>query len=174
MNHGKPCKPAAEPVSQGSKVLPPRSAGLLLHHGKGKDLEVLLAHPGGPFWVKRDGGTWSIPKGLIEQNEEPLAAAIRETEEELGVRIEGDFVWLGEYRQPSGKVVFAWSVSMAEKIDTTAITGGKFEMEWPPKSGRIASFPEVDKAEWFGIDVAKAKILNGQLAMLLDLQRSLS
>lgn len=151
--------------------MPPRSAGLLLHHGTGKDLEVLLAHPGGPFWVRKDDGAWSIPKGLIEQDEQPLAAAIRETEEELGFRVQGNFVWLGEYRQPSGKVVFAWSIRMAEKLDTTAINGGKFEMEWPPKSGHIASFPEVDKAEWFAIEAAKTKILKGQLAMLLDLQK---
>ncbi len=151
--------------------MPPRSAGLLLYYGIGKELEVLLAHPGGPFWARRDDRAWSIPKGLIEQNEEPLAAAIRETEEELGLWIKGDFVWLGEYRQPSGKVVFAWSVRMAEKLDMTAIHGGTFQMEWPPKSGQIASFPEVDKAQWFAIEVAKAKILKGQLAILLDLQR---
>ncbi|MGY3611725.1 NUDIX domain-containing protein, partial [Bradyrhizobium sp. Lot11] len=126
--------------------MPVRSAGLLIHRPVETGLEVLLVHPGGPFWTKKDEGAWSIPKGLVESGEDELSAAIRETREELGIDISGDFAPLGEYRQPGGKVVVVWSVEAKAAIEVGNIASSEFQMEWPPKSGRIQSFPEVDRA----------------------------
>ncbi|TIT47767.1 MAG: NUDIX domain-containing protein, partial [Mesorhizobium sp.] len=124
-----------------------RSAGLLIYRRSGGDIEVLLVHPGGPFWAKKDDGAWSIPKGLVDQGEDELAAARRETGEELGMKVEGAFARLGDYRQPGGKIVSAWSVEA--DIDVTAISSNTFTMEWPPRSGSMKEFPEVDRAGWF-------------------------
>jgi predicted NUDIX family NTP pyrophosphohydrolase len=144
-----------------------RSAGILLHRRTGDGaLEVLLVHPGGPFWAKKDLGAWSIPKGEYQDGEDALAAARREFQEELGSpATDGDLVALGEVRQKSGKVVTAWALE--GDIDADAVTSNTFTMEWPPRSGRTREFPEVDRAAWFGLDEARARILPAQ-APLLD------
>ena len=144
-----------------------RSAGILLHRRSGDGaLEVLLVHPGGPFWAKKDLGAWSIPKGEYEDGEDALAAARREFAEELGSpAADGELVALGEVRQTSGKVVTAWALE--GDIDADAVTSNTFTMEWPPRSGRTREFPEVDRAAWFGLDEARERILPAQ-APLLD------
>lgn len=149
--------------------MPQRSAGLLIYRHSSGFPEVLLVHPGGPFWTKKDDGAWSIPKGLIDENEDELAAARREVREELGVEINGTFDPLGEFKQPSGKVVIAWSVEANVRVDT--IISNTFEMEWPPKSGSMKEFPEVDRAGWFELPQAERKILKGQRAILLEFAR---
>ena len=136
-----------------------RSAGILMYR-RSPELEVLLAHPGGPFWAKKDEGSWSIPKGEYDEAEEPLACAIREFEEELGARPHGDFIELGEIVQPSRKIVVAFAVEGT--FDPPALRSNRFELEWPPKSGRMQSFPEIDRVEWFAPARAKVKILLGQ------------
>jgi len=142
-----------------------RSAGILLHRGRGQDLEVLLVHPGGPAWANRDAGAWSVPKGEHLEGEDPLAAARREFEEELGTAPpEGDAEDLGEIRQKSGKRVRAWAI--AGDLDATQIHSNTFEFEWPPRSGKLIEIPEVDRAEWFGLDVARVKINSGQVPLL--------
>ncbi|RUW28239.1 MULTISPECIES: NUDIX domain-containing protein [unclassified Mesorhizobium] len=146
--------------------MPQRSAGLLIYRRTGGVFEFLLVHPGGPFWAKKDEGAWSIPKGLIDDGEDELAAARRETEEELGVAIDGDFQPVGRYRQPSGKIVIAWSVEADINVD--AVRSNTFTMEWPPRSGAKKEFPEVDKAGWFSLPEAGLKILKGQRAILDD------
>jgi predicted NUDIX family NTP pyrophosphohydrolase len=148
-----------------------RSAGLLIHSRSKGDLRVLLVHPGGPFWAKKDDGAWSIPKGLVDENEDELSAARRETEEELGIKIDGPFTRLGDYRQPGGKIVMAWSVEARIDIDVAAIRSNTFTMEWPPRSGSMKEFPEVDRAGWFALPEAEVKILKGQRPMLSDLAR---
>lgn len=144
--------------------MPKRSAGMLMYRRAGARLEVLLVHPGGPFWAKRDLGAWSLPKGEYAAGEEPLAVAMREFEEETGARPSGDFLPLGESVQPGRKIVTAWAVE--GDFDVGALKSNLFEMEWPPKSGRKTSFPEVDRAEWFSIEDARKKILRGQSAFL--------
>ncbi|TPI38799.1 NUDIX domain-containing protein [Mesorhizobium sp. B3-1-6] len=146
--------------------MPQKSAGLLIHRRIAGVFEFLLVHPGGPFWARKDEGAWSIPKGLIGDNEDELEAAKREAEEELGVAVAGDFRPLGGYRQPGGKIVIAWSVEA--DIDADAIRSNMFTMEWPPKSGRMKEFPEVDRAGWFPLPEAGLRILKGQRAMLDD------
>jgi predicted NUDIX family NTP pyrophosphohydrolase len=142
-----------------------RSAGILLYRGHGPDLEVLLVHPGGPAWVNRDAGAWSVPKGEHLEGEDPLAAARREFEEELGTAPpEGDAEDLGEIRQKSGKRVRAWAI--AGHLDATQIRSNTFQFEWPPRSGKLIEIPEVDRAEWFGLDVAREKINSGQVPLL--------
>jgi predicted NUDIX family NTP pyrophosphohydrolase len=145
-----------------------RSAGLLIYRRASGPIEVLLVHPGGPFWARKDEGAWSIPKGLIEEGEEELAAARREAREELGTEIRGGFERLGEYQQSAAKVVVAWSVEADLDIDADAVVGNTFEMEWPPKSGVMKAFPEVDRASWFEKAEAERKILKGQNAILQD------
>jgi predicted NUDIX family NTP pyrophosphohydrolase len=137
-----------------------QSAGLLLFRECGGQLEVLLVHPGGPFWAKKDDGAWSIPKGEFTSEEEPLAAARREFEEELGVPVDGEFILLGDVKQPGGKIVHAWAVR--GDFDPARLKSSQFSMEWPPRSGRQQKFPEVDRAEWFSLEVARTKILKGQ------------
>ncbi|MDX8531266.1 NUDIX domain-containing protein [Mesorhizobium sp. VK25A] len=146
--------------------MPQKSAGLLIHRRIAGVLEFLLVHPGGPFWARKDEGAWSIPKGLIGDNEDELEAAKREAEEELGVAVNGDFRPLGSYKQPGGKIVVAWGVEA--DIDANAVRSNMFSMEWPPKSGRMKEFPEVDRAGWFSLPEAGLKILKGQRAMLDD------
>jgi predicted NUDIX family NTP pyrophosphohydrolase len=143
-----------------------RSAGLLLHRGSGEALEVLLVHPGGPLWARRDAGAWSIPKGEYEDDEEPLAAARREFEEELGVAPpEGPARDLGQVRQKGGKVVRGWAV--AGDLDVRSITSNTVIVQWPPRSGKTLEIPEVDRAEWFLVPTAREKI-NPAQAELLD------
>ena len=145
-----------------------RSAGVLLFRRSGGATEFLLVHPGGPFWAKKDAGAWSIPKGQIEEAEEPRACAIRELEEELGPAPELDpeaLIELGSVRQRAGKTVEAWAAEA--EFDAASLDSNTFTLEWPPRSGRQAEFPEVDRAEWFGLEAAREKILPGQ-AELLD------
>ncbi len=141
-----------------------RSAGLLMYRRRERDPEVLLVHPGGPFWRNKDAGAWSIPKGLYDANEEPLAAARREFEEETGCRVDGAFVALGGFRQPGGKIVTAFAVE--GDFDATTLRSNAFSMEWPPRSGRQMSFPEVDRAEWFSPAAARVKLVKGQVPIL--------
>lgn len=130
-------------------------------------LEVLLAHPGGPLWAKKDEGVWSIPKGEFGEDEDPLMAARREFEEETGMAPRGDFIPLTPLRQPSGKIVFAWAVY--GNFDTASLTSNLFSMEWPPKSGRLREFSEVDRAAWLTMEAAIRKILPGQAPFLHEL-----
>jgi predicted NUDIX family NTP pyrophosphohydrolase len=140
-----------------------RSAGILMYRGSPQSRELLLVHPGGPLWANKDDGAWSIPKGEYDAGEDPLAVAIREFTEELGRRpINGPtkFLNLGEIVQPGGKQVTAFAV--AGDFDPATLTSNMFELEWPPHSGQMQSFPEVDRAQWFAPDEARQKILPGQ------------
>jgi predicted NUDIX family NTP pyrophosphohydrolase len=138
-----------------------QSAGILLYRGRGPALRLMLVHPGGPFWAKKDGGAWSIPKGEYEEGDDPLLVASREFEEELGSPAPaGDAIELGELVQPSRKVVTAFALE--GDFDPSRLKSNLFELEWPPKSGRLQSFPEVDRAEWFTVEEARDKILPGQ------------
>jgi predicted NUDIX family NTP pyrophosphohydrolase len=142
-----------------------RSAGILLYRQAPGGLEVLLVHPGGPFWTKRDPGVWSIPKGEYEPDDDPHAAARREFEEELGsAPPDGRTLDLGEVRQKSGKLVRAWA--LAGDLDATTAFSNTFTVEWPPRSGQMQEFPEVDRAEWFTLDAAREKINPAQAAFL--------
>jgi predicted NUDIX family NTP pyrophosphohydrolase len=140
------------------------SAGLLLYRSAPSGLQVLLVHPGGPFWQRRDLGAWSIPKGEIAEHEDPLAAARREFREETGWSGEGDAVALGTVTQKGGKVVHAWAVR--GDADPRELRSNTFEIEWPPRSGRMQAFPEVDRAEWFDLAEARGRILPAQAALL--------
>jgi predicted NUDIX family NTP pyrophosphohydrolase len=140
-----------------------RSAGLFLFRQSDR-LELLLAHPGGPFWRRKDEGAWTIPKGAIAPDEEPLEAAKREFEEETGYRPRGELIPLGVAKQPGGKVVHVWAIQ--EDWDASKLQSNTFEMEWPPRSGRQQSFPEIDRASWFGIVEARQKILKGQVVFI--------
>jgi predicted NUDIX family NTP pyrophosphohydrolase len=145
--------------------MPERSAGLLLFRRTGAEPEVLLVHPGGPFWAKKDAGAWSIPKGLVAPGEDALAAARREFAEETSADVAGGtFLPLGTFRQPSGKLVEAWAIE--GDFDLTAFRSNRFTMEWPPRSGSIAEFPEADRAGWFAPAEARHKLLKGQLPIL--------
>jgi predicted NUDIX family NTP pyrophosphohydrolase len=149
--------------------MPSKSAGLLLYRESIEGLEVLLVHPGGPFWAKKDDGAWSIPKGEFADGEDPLAAAKREFKEETGVQPDGEFVPLEPLKQPGGKLVFAWAVR--SDFDPSTLDSNKFSMEWPPKSGRQQEFPEVDHAAWFAVEFASRKVLKGQVPFLDQLRR---
>ena len=146
------------------------SAGLVVHRRAKDGLEVLLVHPGGPFWAKKDLGAWSIPKGEIDPGEEsePLLVARREFAEETGRPIAGDFVPLEPVRQRGGKIVQAWAIE--GDLDVSQLRSNSFTMEWPPRSGTFRSFPEVDRAEWFPIAEAKVRILTGQRPLLEQLE----
>lgn len=138
---------------------------MLLHRSREGKTQVLLVHPGGPFWKKRDDGAWSIPKGEIEPAEAPLEVALREFQEELGSPAPGDELRaLGSIRQAGGKVVHAWAAE--GDFDVERMTSNTFSMEWPPRSGRTHQFPEVDRAAWFDLDEARRKILESQLPLL--------
>ncbi len=152
--------------------MPKKSAGLLLFREPEGKLEVLLAHPGGPFWSKKDDGAWSIPKGEIAEGEDPLTAARREFEEEMGAFPEGEFIALDAVKQPGGKLVYAWA--LRGDFDPAQLKSNTFSIEWPPKSGRQKEFPEVDRAEWFPLDAARTKISKGQIALLDQLQAKLT
>jgi predicted NUDIX family NTP pyrophosphohydrolase len=145
-----------------------RSAGILLFRRGGSAPEVLLVHPGGPFWKKRDLGAWTIPKGEIAEHEEALAAARRELEEETGIVARGEAIALAPRRQAGGKLVLAWAVE--GDCDPAAIRSNTFTMEWPPRSGKQAEFPEVDRAGWFGFAEARRRILPAQAPFIDELE----
>jgi predicted NUDIX family NTP pyrophosphohydrolase len=147
------------------------SAGLLLYRNSAKSFEVFLVHPGGPFWSRRDEGSWSIPKGEFTEGENPLEAAKREFREETGLGVDGQFEELHPVSQPGGKTVYAWAVE--GDLDVSAIRSNNFSIEWPPKSGKIENFPEVDRGAWFNFDLARRKMLKGQIALLDQLQQKL-
>jgi len=149
------------------------SAGLVLYRVREDKTEVLLVHPGGPFWKRRDEGVWSIPKGEIEPGETRLDVARREFEEELGMPApDGDVAPLGSIRQAGGKVVHAWAVP--GDVDVSRISSDTFTVEWPPRSGRMQEFPEVDRAAWFDLATARQKMLPAQSAFLDRLEQRLS
>lgn len=148
-----------------------KSAGILLYRFQGTSPEVLLVHPGGPFWAKKDLGSWSIPKGEIGVDEQPLAAAQREMAEETGIVVAGDFIELTPVKQKSGKLVYAWGLE--KDVDPAHIQSNLFEMEWPPSSGLKKAFPEIDKAAWFNLEDAHMKIIEGQRPLLLELEKKI-
>jgi predicted NUDIX family NTP pyrophosphohydrolase len=149
-----------------------RSAGLLIFRRRPAGLEVFLVHPGGPFWKNKDAGSWSIPKGEFDESENPLDAAKREFAEETGIAIRSEsFVPLMPRRQPGGKLVYAWAAE--DDFDAASVRSNLFKLEWPPRSGTVREFPEVDRAAWFPLPVAATKILRGQLPLLDDLRTSL-
>jgi predicted NUDIX family NTP pyrophosphohydrolase len=148
-----------------------QSAGILLYRFHNNLTEVLLVHPGGPFWARKDLGAWSIPKGEFEDGEDSLDAAKRELEEETGIKAEGNFIDLTPVKQKSGKLVYAWFLQ--KDIDPAAIKSNSFEMEWPPKSGKKKLFPEIDKAAWYTVDEARKKIVEGQIPLINELEAKL-
>src|SRR4051812_29166220 len=167
---GSPGPPLARPRRAARRIerrmAAKRSAGILLHRTRDNAREVLLVHPGGPFWARKDAGAWSIPKGEYEDGEDARACAMREFGEEIGSPApEGDLVELGEVRQKSGKVVTAWALE--GDADADDITSNTFALEWPPRSGKTQEFPEIDRAQWFSLDEARERILPAQ-APLLD------
>ena len=148
-----------------------KSAGILLFRNVNKKLELFLVHPGGPFWAKKDEGAWSIPKGEFDDNEDALSAARREFREETGLEVSGKFIELSPVKQKSGKTVFAWAVE--GNIDPSKIISNQFEMEWPPRSGKMKSFPEIDRAGWFDVNDAMKMINTGQSSLITDLQNKI-
>ena len=151
--------------------MPKVSAGLLLYRFREAKLQFLLVHPGGPFWRNKDAGAWSIPKGELMPGEEPLTAAKREFEEELGLKPEGRFIELTTIEQKGGKTVHAWAVE--GEFDPGTLKSNYFSVEWPPRSGRQQQFPEIDRAEWFDHAHAKSKINPAQLPWLQSLEQIL-
>jgi len=145
-----------------------QSAGILLYRFREGKLEVLLVHPGGPFWAKKEAGAWSIPKGEFAEGEDPLSAANREFHEETGFSVSGKFIALPAVKQAGGKFVYAWAVE--GDCDAAAVKSNTFSMEWPPRSGKRTEFPEVDRAGWFPLELAKDKILKGQMRLLDELR----
>jgi predicted NUDIX family NTP pyrophosphohydrolase len=149
--------------------VPKESAGLVLYRRRDGELEVLLVHPGGPFWKNKDAGVWTIPKGEIPPGETPIETARRELVEETGVDATGPLVALGSVRQKAGKVVHAWALE--RDADAASIVSNTFTVEWPPRSGRRQEFPEVDEARWFSLDEARGRINAAQVAFLDALAR---
>jgi len=148
-----------------------QSAGLLLYQRRDNSLEVFLVHPGGPLWAKKDMGAWSIPKGEFDE-EEPLLAAKREFHEETGIPApQGEYIPLKAVQQKGGKIVHAWAV--AGEVDAELVISNKFEMEWPPRSGKKQSFPEIDRAAWFSVEEAQQKINPGQVRLIQELLEQL-
>ena len=148
-----------------------KSAGILLYRRVNTAPEVLLVHPGGPFWKNKDIGAWSVPKGEFADDEQPLIAAVREFKEELGIDVSGDFIELIPQKQKSGKIVYAWALEQDTDVDD--IVSNTFELEWPPRSGKMIEIPEVDRAGWFSMDEAKLKIIPGQIPIIENLERIL-
>jgi len=151
--------------------MPKHSAGLLLYRRRRGAVEVLLVHPGGPFWARKDDGAWSIPKGEYPPEEDALSAAYREFKEETSCETVGAVMPLGALKQPSGKIIFAWA--LAGDCDAAGIRSNTFTLEWPPHSGRRQEFPEVDRAAWFTLTDARQKIHPGQVGFIEELERLL-
>jgi predicted NUDIX family NTP pyrophosphohydrolase len=145
------------------------SAGIVLYRYYDSSLEIFLVHPGGPFWKNKDAGAWSIPKGEFDNGEDPLEAAKREFHEETGCSVDGSFIALRPTRQPGGKMVHAWAVE--GDCEAESIKSNSFTMEWPPRSGQRKEFLEVDRAGWFSLELARQKILKGQVILLDELER---
>jgi predicted NUDIX family NTP pyrophosphohydrolase len=155
--------------------MPLHSAGILLYRRTNDGLELFLAHPGGPYWTNKDDGVWSIPKGLFDADEEPLAAARREFHEEIGTRLDAPddaFIPLGELKQKGNKIVHAWAAE--GDLDAANIKSNTYPVQWPPKSGQWRRYAEVDRAGWFGVEEARVKILGGQAAFIDRLLAALS
>jgi predicted NUDIX family NTP pyrophosphohydrolase len=149
------------------------SAGVLLYRRGTAGVEVLLVHPGGPYWTRKDLGAWSIPKGELDEDEEPQAGALREFAEETGTRLpDAPLDDLGSVKQKSGKVVVAFA--LAGDLDPAELVSNTFELEWPPRSGRTQAFPEIDRAEWFGLDAAREKLNPAQAAFVDRLEALLA
>jgi predicted NUDIX family NTP pyrophosphohydrolase len=148
-----------------------QSAGILAYRRSGDEWQVFLVHPGGPFWAKKDHGAWSIPKGEFDDDEGELIAARREFREEVGQDIDGEFVKLTPRRQKSGKTIHAWAVE--GDVDESKLVSNEFEMEWPPRSGKMQRFPEVDRGQWFDMAEAKGRINPGQVPILEELAQLL-
>jgi predicted NUDIX family NTP pyrophosphohydrolase len=144
------------------------SAGILLFRRRSTGVEVMLVHPGGPFWARKDAGAWSIPKGLVDEGEDLLAAAKREFLEETGMAVEGEFLDLGTHKQPGGKTIIAWAHEA--DFDPASLKSNTFAIEWPPRSGKTTEFPEVDRAAWYSIDEALEKINKGQRPIIAALE----
>ena len=147
--------------------MPKQSAGILIYRIRSGSAEVLLAHPGGPFWTSRDGGAWSIPKGEVEDHEKAIEAAIREVWEETGLQVAGPMTELRPIQQKSGKRVLAWA--WKGDFNPEALRSNTFRMEWPPGSGHLRDFPEIDRVDWFSLQEAKRKIIPGQIPLLNEL-----
>jgi predicted NUDIX family NTP pyrophosphohydrolase len=147
------------------------SAGILLFRRRPEGVEVMLGHPGGPFWARKDAGAWSIPKGLTNEGEDVLAAAKREFLEETGMAVDGEFLDLGEHKQPGGKTIVAFAHE--GDFDPASLKSNAFSIEWPPHSGRMAEFPEVDRAAWFSIEQAMEKATRGQRPIIAALAEKL-
>lgn len=145
-----------------------KSAGILVYRNNHGETEVLLVHPGGPFWANKDLNAWSVPKGEFEESEDPFNAAIREFIEETGFLPEGEFISLESVKQPGGKLIYTWAVT--GDFDASIAKSNLFKMEWPPKSGTLKEFPEADKAAWFNLETAKTKIIKGQIPVLENLK----
>jgi predicted NUDIX family NTP pyrophosphohydrolase len=148
-----------------------KSAGILLYRFINDAAEVLLVHPGGPFWAKKDTGAWSLPKGEFELGEDPFDAAKREMEEETGIKVKGEFIELAPVNQKSGKIIYAWAVQ--GDFNVAEIKSNEFKIEWPPGSGKRKTFPEIDKAAWFTMEEAKKKITEGQIPLIKELETRL-
>jgi predicted NUDIX family NTP pyrophosphohydrolase len=151
--------------------MPKKSAGLLVYRERPGKLELFLIHPGGPFWARKDAGSWSIPKGEFT-DEDPLEAAKREFLEETGFELSGNFQPLTPFRQAGGKTVYAWAVEA--DVDAEAVKSNLFSIEWPKGSGKMREFPEVDRAGWFSFEEAKRKILKSQISCIEELQKRVS
>ena len=147
------------------------SAGIVLYRYHDSTLEIFLVHPGGPFWKNKDSGAWSIPKGEFDKREDPLRAARREFHEETGCSVDGSFIALTPVRQAGGKIVHAWAVE--GDCEAESIRSNSFTIEWPPRSGQRKDFSEVDRAGWFSLELAREKILKGQLMLLDELEQIL-
>ena len=152
--------------------MPKLSAGILLFRRRAAGLEVMLVHPGGPFWAKKDDGAWSIPKGLADEGEDLLAAAKREFLEEAGMQLSGAFRVHGAHKQTSAKTIAGWACE--GDFDPATLKSNTFSLEWPPRSGRMAEFPEVDRAAWYSIDEALVKINKGQKPIIAALEPSVA
>ena len=152
--------------------MPRQSAGLLVHRRRQGELQVFLVHPGGPFWAKKDLGAWSIPKGEFDKTEDALAAARREFGEEVGSGIDGTFIALTPRAQPSRKIIHAWAIE--GDVDEASVKSNEFEIEWPPKSGKMQRFAEVDRGAWFTIKEARRRINRGQIPFLDELTEMLA